>query len=54
MLLTAIQARTGIYKLRLSRYINRILMQQLIEQLQSNTKLYLASKKKQPRKKVNK
>ena len=54
MLLTAIQAQTAIYNLRITRYISRSLMQQLVEQLASNAKAHLAKKKKSPRKKASK
>ena len=46
MLLTAIQGQTAIYKLRITRFIEWSLMQQLIQQLASNTKAQQAKKKK--------
>ena len=53
MLLTAIQARTAIYNLRITRYVSRSLMQQVVEQLANNAKAVVA-KKKSPRKKASK
>lgn len=54
MLLTAIQGQTAIYKLRVTRFTERSLMQQLTQQLASNTKAQQAKKKTVSKKKVTK
>lgn len=54
MMLTAIQGQPAIYKLRITRYISRAVMQQVVEQLANNTKAQVLKKRKGSRKKSSK
>ena len=54
LMLTAIQAKTEIWRLCITRYISRPLMMQLTEQLAANAKLQKARSKKGSRKKASK
>jgi len=54
LMLTAIQAKPEIWRLRVTRYISRPLMMQLTEQLASNAQLQKAKSKKGTRKKASK